>query len=244
MSKRIGIYILLLFTALPVCAAEIVSTLADQEEVAVTIYNDDLALVRDRRQVTLSNGELSLALREVSARIRPETALLRSLSRTKGLTVLEQNFDFDLLTPGKLLEKYVGKEVQVVRTHPQTGADQAEKAQVLAANEGIVLKVGDRIETGLPGRLIFPAVPANLRDRPTLVVDLTDYGYQYAGIRPLDADSVHIRTYHFVLPFHQMGRFKWKELGLSYRLEDTAPPSAEVVERTCAAFRNAGLKAY
>lgn len=172
MSKRIGIFILLLFTALPVCATEIVSALADQEEVAVTIYNDDLALVRDRRQVTLPNGESSLALREVSARMRPETALLRSLSHPQGLAIFEQNFDFDLLTPGKLLEKYVGREVQVVRTHPQTGVDQAEKAQVLAANEGIVLKVGDRIETGLPGRLVFPDVPPNLRDRPTLVVDL------------------------------------------------------------------------
>ncbi|NJC87459.1 MAG: DUF4139 domain-containing protein [Desulfuromonas sp.] len=172
MLKRIGTFILLIFTALPAFAAEIVSTLADQEEVAVTIYNDDLALVRDRRQVVLPSGELSLALREVSGRMRPETALLRSLSHPKGLTIFEQNFDFDLLTPGKLLEKYVGREVQVVRTHPQTGADQAETARVLAANEGIVLKVGDRIETGLPGRLVFPDVPANLRDRPTLVVEL------------------------------------------------------------------------
>ncbi len=173
MAKQIGLFLCLLFTtALPAFAAEIASTLADQQEVAVTIYNDDLALVRDRRQVTLPQGELELALREVSARMRPETALLRSLTRPTGLTVFEQNFDFDLLTPGKLLEKYVGREVQVVRTHPQSGADQSETATVLAANDGVVLKVGDRIETGLPGRLVFPDVPANLRDRPTLVVSL------------------------------------------------------------------------
>ncbi len=175
MSKRIGLFILgslLLLAAMPVAAAEIVSTLADQEEVAVTIYNDDLALVRDRRQVALPKGEADLALREVSARMRPETALLRSLSHPGGLAIFEQNFDFDLLTPGKLLEKYVGREVQVVRTHPQTGADQAETARVLAASQGVVLKVGDRIETGLPGRLVFPDVPPNLRDRPTLVVTL------------------------------------------------------------------------
>ncbi|TLM65361.1 MAG: DUF4139 domain-containing protein [Deltaproteobacteria bacterium] len=153
-------------------AAEIVSTLGDQDEMAVTIYNDDLALVRDRRQVTLPQGEVSLALREVSARIRPETALLRSLSHPRDVTVFEQNFDFDLLTPGKLLEKYVGRDVQLVRTHPQTGVDQAETARVLAAGDGVVLKVGDRIETGLPGRLVFPDVPSHLRDRPTLVVDL------------------------------------------------------------------------
>jgi hypothetical protein len=62
--------------------------------------------------------------------------------------------------------------VQVVRTHPQSGVDQAESATVLAAGDGVVLKVGERIETGLPGRLVFPAVPPNLRDRPTLVVEL------------------------------------------------------------------------
>lgn len=152
--------------------AEIVSTLEDQQEVAVTIYNEDLALVRDQRQVTLPQGPVDLALREVSARIRPETALLRSLTHPGKLTVLEQNFDFDLLTPGKLLEKYVGKEVQLVRTHPESGEDRFETAKVLAANSGVVLQVGDRIETGVPGRLVFPDVPENLRDRPTLVVSL------------------------------------------------------------------------
>jgi hypothetical protein len=153
-------------------ADEIVSTLEDQQDVAVTIYNEDLALVRDQRQVNLPQGPVDLALREVSARIRPETALLRSLTRPGGLTILEQNFDFDLLTPRKLLEKYVGKVVQLVRTHPETGEDRYETARVLAANDGVVLKIGDRIETGVPGRLVYPDVPANLRDRPTLVVSL------------------------------------------------------------------------
>ena len=152
-----------------VVAAEIVSTLADQEEVAVTIYNDDLALVRDRRQVELPKGAAALALREVSARIRPETALLRSLSHPGGFAVLEQNFDFDLLTPGKLLEKYVGREVQVVRTHPQSGVDQAETATVLAAGEGVVLKIGDRIETGLPLRQRH--LPAVAHQGQVVIVD-------------------------------------------------------------------------
>lgn len=155
-----------------VFAGEVVSTLADQQEVAVTIYNDDLALVRDQRQVTLPQGTVDLALREVSARIRPETALLRSLSHPGGLSILEQNFDFDLLTPHKLLEKYVGKDVQLARMHPESGEDRYETAKVLAANDGVVLQVGDRIETGVPGRLIFADVPENLRDRPTLVVSL------------------------------------------------------------------------
>ncbi len=153
---------------------DVVSTLADQHGVAVTIYNEDLALVRDQRQVILPIGNVDLALREVSAQIRPETALLHSLKHPAGLTILEQNFDFDLLTPRKLLEKYVGKEVRLVRTHPESGEDRFETARVLAANDGVVLQIGDRIETGVPGRLVFPDVPATLRDRPTLVVSLVN----------------------------------------------------------------------
>lgn len=153
-------------------ADEIISSLADQQEVAVTIYNDDLALVRDQRQLSLPQGRVDLALREVSARIRPETALLLSLDHSGSLEILEQNFDFDLLTPRKLLEKYVGKEVQLVRTHPESGEDRFVSAKVLAASDGVVLRVGDHIETGVPGRLVYPDVPENLRDRPTLVVSL------------------------------------------------------------------------
>jgi len=152
--------------------AEKPSTLADQQSVAVTIYNENLALVKDVRRVALERGLNRLALREVSAQIRPETALLRSLSDAGSLQLLEQNFDFDLLTPAKLLEKYVGREVRLVKTHPQTGEETVETATVLAASQGVVLKIGDRIETGRPGRIVFDSVPPNLRDRPTLVTEL------------------------------------------------------------------------
>ncbi|MBR7799462.1 DUF4139 domain-containing protein [Undibacterium fentianense] len=148
--------------------------LADQREVAVTIYNENLALVKDQRRLNLKRGVTALAYRDVSARMRPETALLRSISVPGSLSVIEQNFDFDLLTPQKLLEKYVGKNVTVVRTHPTTGIDTNEDAQVLAANGGVVLKIGNRIETGVPGRIVFGDVPANLRDRPTLVMSLNN----------------------------------------------------------------------
>jgi hypothetical protein len=149
------------------------SALADQQSVAVTIYNENLALVKDTRRITLDSGLNRLALREVSGRMRPETAQLRSITHPGSLALLEQNFDFDLLTPAKLLEKYVGRTVRIVRTHPTTGAESIESATVLAANSGVVLKIGDRIETGLPGRIVYDGVPANLRDRPTLVTELT-----------------------------------------------------------------------
>ena len=151
--------------------SELVSTLADQQGVAVTIYNENLALVKDKRTISLLKGENKLAFREVSARMRPQTAFLQTKSPKQSITVLEQNFDFDLLTPKKLLEKYVGKKIGIIKTHPTTGEETREEATVLSANSGEVLRVGDRIETEMSGgRLIFPDVPDNLRDRPTLVM--------------------------------------------------------------------------
>nr|WP_315465121.1 DUF4139 domain-containing protein [uncultured Rhodoferax sp.] len=157
-------------------AVEQRSSLVDQQEVAITIYNDNLALVKDVRKIAFKSGPLALAFRDVSARMRPETALLRSLSSPGALRVQEQNFDFDLLTPQKMLEKYVGRQVKVVRTHSATGQETVETATVLSANDGVVLRIGDRIETGVPGRLVFDDVPANLRDRPTLVMSVNNSG--------------------------------------------------------------------
>jgi len=155
-------------------ADEAISSLSDQQSVAVTIYNGNLALVKDQRKVKLNSGLNNLALRDVSAQIRPETALLRSLSHKGSFDTLEQNFDFDLLTPQKLLEKYVGKMVRVISTNPATGIETSEQASVLSANNGVVMKIGNRIETGMPGRIVYDNVPINLRDRPTLITKLNN----------------------------------------------------------------------
>lgn len=160
-------------------AREVASNAADREAVAVTVYNDDLALVKERRRVDLPGGLTRLSLRDVAAQMRPETALLRAASGP-ALNLVEQNFDFDLLTPQKLLEKYVGRQVTVIRPHPTSDAERRETATVLAAGEGTVLRFADRIETGVPGRLAFDSVPANLRDRPTLSVLLEAAGGKQA----------------------------------------------------------------
>lgn len=151
---------------------EILSGLADQESVRVTIYNRDLALVKEKRKIRLAKGFNQVAFREVSAKIKPETTLLRHIPAQQGFYILEQNFDFDLLTPSKLLEKYVGKKVHIIKTHPSTGDETAEEGTVLSANNGVVLRIKDRIEVGLPGRIVYHNIPANLRDKPTLVVQL------------------------------------------------------------------------
>ncbi len=160
--------------ALPAGAdpVERVSTLADERSVSVTIYNEDLALVREERRLTLPRGESRIALRDVSARIQPETALFRSLTAPNAIVVDEQNFNFDLLSPETLLNKYVGRTVTIVHTNGKTGARTSETARLLSTNGGVVLQYADRIETGIDGTIVFPSIPENLRDRPTLTVDL------------------------------------------------------------------------
>jgi hypothetical protein len=166
----------LLPLALTISAQEIHTTLKDQQSLAVTIYNSNLALVKDQREIKLPKGLCQLAFQEVSAQIRPETAILKNLTSPKDFWIAEQNFDFDLLTPQKLLEKYVGERVEVISSKPKANGEGQieirEKATVLATNNGAVLQFEDRIETTIPGRIVFPKVPGNLRARPTLVMSL------------------------------------------------------------------------
>ena len=152
----------------------LVTTAADQHSVAVTIYNDNLALIKDARRVRLARDMNQLTWRDVSAQMRPETAQLRNVTNPAGFRLQEQTFDFDLLTPENLLEQHVGQQVSVIRTHPTTGVDTREPATVLSTQGGVVLKFADRIETGVPGRLAFAGVPDTLRDTPSLVISLVN----------------------------------------------------------------------
>ena len=98
--------------------AERPSTLADQRQVNVTIYNSDLALIHDRRRVALERGENRIAWRDVSANLDGTSSLLESVSTPGAVSLLEQNFDFDLLRPSALLAKAVGSTVLVIHDHP------------------------------------------------------------------------------------------------------------------------------
>lgn len=172
--------VLLFAAVLPPLLFATDAALAADRHLSVTIYADDLALVQDRRDIQIQGGRQRIEFQDVSGQIRPETVTLTA----SGISILEQNFDFDLLTPAKLMEKAVGQQVTLVRTNPGNGAEIREQAQVLATNGGVVLKIGERIEVlrddGLPVRVIFDKVPDNLRARPTLSVTVTSPG---AGTR-------------------------------------------------------------
>lgn len=141
-------------------------------DLQLTIYNDDLALVRDSRQIDLPAGRSVHEFKDVSAKIRPETVTLAA----PGASIVEQNFDYDLLSPTAMMEKAIGQQVTIVRTNTGNGQEVRERATVLAVNGGVVLRIGERIEVlrddGLPVRVIFDAVPPGLRARPTLSVTL------------------------------------------------------------------------
>jgi len=146
-------------------------TLKDQTGIAVTIYNANLAMVRDHRRIALKAGINTLAFIDVSGRLRAETALLSSSDGT-AFSLLEQNFDFDLLTPRKLLEKSVGGEVTVLRYNQKTKTYDPVRAKVLSTVQGTVMEIEGKVYTSPPGRVVFDSVPKNLRARPTLVVTL------------------------------------------------------------------------
>ena len=138
----------------------------------VTIYADNQALVEDTRVIAFTGARQTVEFKNVSAQIRPETATLNA----KDLAIIEQNFDYDLLSPAKIMENAVGQTITLVRTNPASGAETRETATVLAANGGVVLQIGPRIEVlrddGLPVRVIFDKVPQNMRAEPTLSMNV------------------------------------------------------------------------
>jgi hypothetical protein len=154
-------------------------TAANQGDLAVTVYNASLALVRDIREFTLPAGESDLHFVDIAATVNPATVHLRSLTEPSRLSVLEQNYEFDLLEPEKLLRKYVGRDVTLVRTRMQNGSATQEEvtARLVSYNNGPIWKIGNDYVTGLGSDHIrFPELPSNLYSRPTLVWRLANRG--------------------------------------------------------------------
>jgi hypothetical protein len=159
--------------------AQPTSTIDDQNEVALTVYNSDLALVRDVRTLQLPRGEFDLRFMDIAATVNPATVHIRSLTEPARLRILEQNYEYDLLEPDKLLRKYVGRGVVLVRPRQQDGTTVHEevKARLLSYNNAPVWQIGNEIVTGLHADHIrFPELPGNLYARPTLIWSLANNG--------------------------------------------------------------------
>lgn len=163
----------------PGAADTLETTIGDQVDVSVTVYNSNIGLVRDVRDIRLPGGTFDLRFTDVPASVNPATVHLRSLTEPGRVGVLEQNYEYDLLEPQKLLKKYVGRDVTLVRWRQESGTTASEdvKARLLAFNDGPVWKIGDEIVTGLQAdHYRFPDLPENLYSRPTLVWTLGNTG--------------------------------------------------------------------
>jgi hypothetical protein len=143
--------------------------LEDQTGVAVTIYNVNLGLVKDQREIKLAKGMGEVRFMDVASQIIPTSVHIKSLIDPDSLQVLEQNYEYDLLNPQKLLDKYVGKEVKLYYKNPYSEREEIVTATLLSNNGGPIFRIGDEITFGHPGRIIFPGVPENLISKPTLV---------------------------------------------------------------------------
>lgn len=137
-------------------------------EQSISIYNDNLAYVKDVRNFRLKKGNTSVAFVGVAKNMKPETAMIKS----DGVTVLEQNYDYNIITPNSVLEEFVGKKVKTVMTNPMSGKDVFADAILLDNKNGPILQFEYGIETNFPGRVIIPNIPNNLRTKPTLVANL------------------------------------------------------------------------
>ncbi len=144
------------------------STLDDQESVEVTVYNDDLSLIKDVRQVSLPFEEGELRFMDVAAHIMPETVHVKSLNFPENLSVLEQNYEYDLMSADKLLDKYVGKEIKIEVWNEYQDRKDVVDAILLSNNSGQIFKINDEIFLGHPGIKILPEIPENLIAKPTL----------------------------------------------------------------------------
>jgi len=149
--------------------APLTSTLTDQQNVSVTIYNSNVGLVKDIRLINLKSGVQELKFMDVAAKIDPTTVHIKSLINGSSLNVLEQNYEYDLLSPQKLLEKFVGQKVQLATINPETKKEEIIEATLLSTQGGNIFQIGDKIHIGHHGRILLSRIPENLIPQPTLV---------------------------------------------------------------------------
>ncbi len=172
--KRPAVPVLVLLVLVMAGGAFAVETrstdIRDQSSVEITVYNNNVGLVKDQRKILFAKGHQELRFMSVASRIIPASVSIKSLSHPDGLAIVEQNYEYDLLSPSKLLDKYVGKDVKLVTRNAYTDKEETVTATIMSSTEGrAVYKIGDEITFNHPGRIIFPRLPDNLIPRPTLV---------------------------------------------------------------------------
>jgi hypothetical protein len=169
-------------------SSEQTTTGRDRQSANITVYNSNLGLVRETRRLTLPQGRIALRFADVTAQIRPETVHLASLTAPASLRILEQNYQYDLLNPAKLLDKFVGREITLVLRHYQNNTETFEPVQatLLSNNGGQVWRINGQIVINPSNisEMRFPDLPKNLVATPTLVWDVEN---REAGTQTIEA---------------------------------------------------------
>jgi len=150
-------------------ARSVSSEATKRQALSVTVYNQNFGLVRERRVVELGEGLVELEYRDVARELEPNTVSVRSLGAADDLAVLEQNYRYDLISPKTLLDKHVGEKIRIYRYDEKLGTEQVKEAELVAAENGVVLRVDGQLTYEMPGRFAFPKVPDDLVSKPTLV---------------------------------------------------------------------------
>lgn len=171
MKKQGFAWILLAVVFLPMVSMAgpvLQSDIQDQEAVEVTVYNNNLGLIKDVRSVSLPRGEGELRFMDVASHVQPATVHVTSLQAPSEFAVLEQNYEYDLMSADKLLDKYVGKEIKIVDWNRYQDRKDTVQATLLSNNQGQVYRIGNDIFLGHPGVKVLPELPENLIAKPTL----------------------------------------------------------------------------
>lgn len=167
------------------------SSESDRKTLSITVYNGGMGLIRETRSTQLPEGRITLRFEDVPSSILPQTVRVKPADKSPGFTVFEQNYEYDLISNQRLLEKYVGRELTLITTNPKTGEETSQKAKLVAYNNGPVFQIGKDISLGHPGRIVVPSIPDNLYAKPTLIWELMnskkgnttfEVSYQTAGM--------------------------------------------------------------
>lgn len=166
-------------TAVGILCLSSISQASETKNLEISIYNNNLALVKDTRDINLSVGKNDIAFEGVASQIKPESVIIMG----KGINVLEQNYNYDLITAQNMVEKSIGQQVKTVILNPENGKNIFDKAKIISANYGNpVLEFEYGIEPNFNGRIIFEKLPASLQSKPTLAAKVASVE---AGLKEL-----------------------------------------------------------
>jgi len=150
----------------------------ERTSVDLTIYNQNLSLIREQRTMNVQKGMSHVVIPDIPSTIDGTSLHFLSITDPTAIKVLEQNYRYDLVNQEKLLEKYLGKDIQFVRINEETKKEYTVTGKLLTsgwqaqplsgAGGGLVVEVNGRIELNPTGRLILPSLPEGLIVKPQL----------------------------------------------------------------------------